>query len=391
MSPSTRTPVKAAQATTAIEAYKERGQHPIVAYIDQELPHIVPMLPRSTNAERFKASLLQALINNPDVLACSFPSIIRAVIQAAQEGIAITGQAGGAYLVNFGGEAQLLRDYRALSRMAIRSGAAKKIEAHAVREGDAFAYHLGTDPRIEHTPLVGNKAAAHTFYAVATLPDGSTLVEVMTRDQVEHVRAKSRASKAGPWVTDFDQMGRKTVIRRLINYLALSPEERDLLAVEERAEFGELLPPVARISAAQQRGTLAAKASERAARLAGNEQEPEDRGAVAGGLPAAPGQHPPAPDSDGEATSRVATASPSEQLTLEQATGMVWTAALNRGLLSDLDLSSDDGAAAGWARLDEMAHDVLPDREPSDLAVLDWLAVGARIAEGDFDQPVSRP
>jgi recombination protein RecT len=371
----------------AIEQYKARGRHPIVAYIDEQMPSLVPMLPRSTNAERFKASLLQALVNNPDVLTATPASIIRAVIQATQEGIAITGAPGGAYLVNFGGEAQLLRDYRALTRMAVRSGAARKIEAHAVREGDTFAYHLGTDPRIEHTPLVGNVAPAHTFYAVATLPDGSTLVEVMTRAQVEHVRAKSRAAKGKPWTEDFDQMARKTVIRRLVNYLALSPEERSLLELEERAEFGELAAPVARISRVDH-AELSERAAERAARLTGNEPAPDPSAAPTGAAQRDTVPDP-APASAG-GTAREATP-PADATTLEEATGLVWVSAIARGVLREFDTTSEDGSAAAWNRLDEIAHDAIPDTPAADLAVADWLAIRDRIEAGEFDPAVARP
>jgi recombination protein RecT len=373
----------------AIEQYRERRQHPIVAYIDAEMPNLVPMLPRSTNAERFKASLLQALINNPDVLTASPASIIRAVIQATQEGIAITGQPGGAYLVNFGGEAQLLRDYRALTRMAVRSGAARKIEAHVVRDGDTFSYHLGTDPRIEHTPLIGNNADIHTVYAVATLPDGSTLVEVMTKAQVEHVRAKSRAAQGKPWREDWPQMARKTAIRRLVNYLALSPEERSLLDAEERAEFGELLAPVARVSRADH-SALGTGAAQRAARLTGNEQAPDPGGEAPTGAAVAPAVVPsPGPASaGGEAREAVP---PADSVTLEDATGLVWVAAIARGVLREFDTTSEDGAAGAWNRLDEIAHDAIPDTDPKDLAVADWLAIRDRIEAGEFDPAVARP
>ena len=386
---------------TAIEQYQARGQHPIVAYIDEQMPNIVPVLPRAANAERFKATLLQALINNPDVLQASFPTIIRAVIQAAQEGIPITGQPGGAYLVNMGGEAVLMRDYRALTRMAIRSGAARKIEARAVREGDHFLYQLGTEPRIEHVPLIGNDAEAHTFYAIAWLPNGDTLPEVMTRKQVDHVRSKSRQKDGKPWREDYDQMARKTVIRRLMNYLDLSPEQREALAYEERMEYGDLdLAPVARVSPVPQHGDLRERAAQRAALLTGGTEQPAqgERTADASSPPGGESATTPAPVSKAEdpAPSAAPESEPAAAptrgstteaapVTLEDATKAVYAAAAERGVL--------EGATGqeAWTRIDVLAREAIPGADPEELAVADWQAILERIRAGEFDQPTARP
>jgi len=51
----------------------------------------------------------------------------------------------------------------------------------------------------------------------------------MTKDEVTKIRHRSKAANNGPWVTDFDEMGKKTVFRRLSKWLQLSPEYRDAL------------------------------------------------------------------------------------------------------------------------------------------------------------------
>lgn len=46
---------------------------------------------------------------------------------------------------------------------------------------------------------------------------------------MEAIRNRSRAGNSGPWVTDFDEMAKKTVFRRLSKWLPISSEYRDAL------------------------------------------------------------------------------------------------------------------------------------------------------------------
>ena len=49
----------------------------------------------------------------------------------------------------------------------------------------------------------------------------------MTMDEVRAIKDRSPAGKSGPWVTDFNEMGKKTVMRRHSKRLPLSAEFRD--------------------------------------------------------------------------------------------------------------------------------------------------------------------
>ncbi|EBQ9580483.1 recombination and repair protein RecT, partial [Salmonella enterica subsp. enterica serovar Weltevreden] len=71
-------------------------------------------------------------------------------------------------------------------------------------------------------------------YAVARLKDGGTQFEVMTRKQIELVRAQSKAGNNGPWVTHWEEMAKKTAIRRLFKYLPVSIEIQRAVSMDEK-------------------------------------------------------------------------------------------------------------------------------------------------------------
>jgi recombination protein RecT len=46
----------------------------------------------------------------------------------------------------------------------------------------------------------------------------------MTIDEVEAIRARSRAGKNGPWVSDWAAMAKKTAVKQLSKWLPMSTE-----------------------------------------------------------------------------------------------------------------------------------------------------------------------
>jgi recombination protein RecT len=64
---------------------------------------------------------------------------------------------------------------------------------------------------------------------VARLKTGEVSREVMSVAEIEKVRARPRAKDAGPWVTDYSEMCRKTVARRHSKVLPMSTDLDDLI------------------------------------------------------------------------------------------------------------------------------------------------------------------
>ena len=259
-----------------------REAHPMVVAIEERMPQIAQMLPEGVDPERFKSLVLRTLISKPDLLQADPASVLVAISQAAQEGIEPTGQAGGGYLVVFREDnvpkVQLIRDYRFIAQRIVQTGAATRLDVNVVREGDEFAFELGTNPWLKHVPNLDSldKPSTH-FYALAWLPDGTVKFEVMTRAQVEHVGQKSRAWRNGPWQSDFDQMGRKTLVKRIANYLPLPANVRSYWAQEDEVEFATVEDmPAAQLETAERSASRRERIAQRRRGTPTDDADPED-------------------------------------------------------------------------------------------------------------------
>jgi recombination protein RecT len=189
--------------------------------------------------KRWERVIVSTIARTPLLQKCSPASLLQAITQAAQLGLEPTGVLGSAYLVPYKNnkenryDAQLIVGYRGLIDLARRSNQIESIEARVVYSNDRFRAHFGTDTKIEHEPAwEGERGAVKAFYAVAKLKGGQVQIEIMTKAEVDAIRARSKSGASGPWVTDYNEMGRKTVVRRIAKYLPLTPELADAFATD---------------------------------------------------------------------------------------------------------------------------------------------------------------
>ncbi|EBG1618414.1 recombination protein RecT, partial [Salmonella enterica] len=167
---------------------------------------------------------------------------VSAIVQCSQLGLEPGGALGHAYLLPFGNKneksgkknVQLIIGYRGMIDLARRSGQIASLSARVVREGDDFSFEFGLEEKLVHRPGENEDAPVTHVYAVARLKDGGTQFEVMTRKQIELVRAQSKAGNNGPWVTHWEEMAKKTAIRRLFKYLPVSIEIQRAVSMDEK-------------------------------------------------------------------------------------------------------------------------------------------------------------
>jgi recombination protein RecT len=208
----------------------ERRENPI-AVIRQNLTQMAPQfeaaLPKHITVEKFTRVALTAIQNNPDLANADRTSLFGSIVRLAQDGLLPDGRE--AAIVMFGNKAQAMPMIAGVLKKIRQSGDVAKVSAQVVYEKDEFVWHLGFDEDVTHNPppLDQPRGKAIGAYATAVLKDGSRLLEVMSLEEIEKVRAVSRAKGNGPWVSWWGEMARKTVMRRLSKRLPMSTDIED--------------------------------------------------------------------------------------------------------------------------------------------------------------------
>jgi phage RecT family recombinase len=243
-------------------------------------------LPDSIDPEKFRANLYTAIATNPKLLNCNPNALFIEVAGAASLGLRFDPLLGEAYLIAVRDEPQLRVGYRGLIKLARQSGEVVQCYAHTVYQKDRFDVALGLDTRLVHVPNLDEdeRGPARLFYAVAKFKDGEADFEVMGLKAIYAIRERSdgyRAFKNGrikstPWDSDFEEMARKTVIRRLLKRIPKSPDVSRLLDRDrelEDAPYQDVTPGPRR----QALRTIAAPPPP-AAEQPGEEEVPNQRG-----------------------------------------------------------------------------------------------------------------
>jgi recombination protein RecT len=227
-------------------------------------------LPSHVSVEKFQRVAMTAIQSDPDLLLADRRSLFGAITKAAQDGL-LPDKREGALVIftnKIKGKDGARDEYvKAVQWMPMVAGILKKvrqsgeisgISAHVVYEADDFVHRLGDDESIEHNPpaLGAPRGKPVGAYAVATLRDGFKIREVMDLAQIERVRAVSKTGQYGPWKDWWDEMARKTVIRRLSKRLPMSTDIESV--INDPATDAAFAEGTAAIMAAPQPLTAAA-------------------------------------------------------------------------------------------------------------------------------------
>jgi recombination protein RecT len=194
-------------------------------------PAIKAALPAVVTPERFTRIALSAVSNTPELGECTPKSFIAALMNAAQLGLEPNTPLGQAYLIPYRNkgvlECQFQLGYKGIIDLAYRSGDVQTIQAQIVYENDEFEFEFGLESKLVHKPAKSNRGDMVWVYAIFKLVNGGYGFEVMSIDDVrKHAEKYSQAYKSGfsPWKNNFEEMAKKTVIKKVLKYAPIKTE-----------------------------------------------------------------------------------------------------------------------------------------------------------------------
>ena len=209
-------------------------------------------------------SSLVSLINADVSLQRAFReapmTVVQAALKAATFDLPIEPSLGYAYIVAFNNsvkqpdgswqkrmEATFIMGYKGMEQLCLRTGAYSRIpDAVDVREGELVRYDRLTgdaefnwvedEDEREKLPIIG-------YAGYLRLKNGAEKTIYMTRKQIEaHEKKFRKGEKMGKgWREDFDNMARKTVLRRLIGKYGLMSIDYQNVADKETMNLATAL------------------------------------------------------------------------------------------------------------------------------------------------------
>ena len=211
-------------------------------YIKAMEGEIKKALPSVLTPERFTRMVLSAISTNPALGSCTPQSFLGAMMQAAQLGLEPNTPLGQAYILPYKNnksgslEAQFQIGYKGMIDLAYRSGEVEVIQSHIVYENDEFECEYGLTPKLSHRPAAENRGNPVKVYAVFKTKSGGFGFEVMSIEDVkEHAKKYSKAydTSFSPWKTNFEEMAKKTVLKKVLKYAPLKSDFVRAVAQDE--------------------------------------------------------------------------------------------------------------------------------------------------------------
>lgn len=212
-------------------ALANKPQKTIQDYIKAMEGEIKKALPSVITPERFTRMTLSAISVNPALSKCTPKSFLGAMMSAAQLGLEPNTPLGQAYLIPYKNkgvdEVQFQIGYKGLIDLAYRSGEVEVVQAQIVYENDEFHCQYGLEPKLTHVPADKDRGLPIKVYAVFKTKSGGYGFEVMSMDDVKkHAQKYSRSANSSysPWTTNFEEMAKKTVLKRVLKYAPMKSD-----------------------------------------------------------------------------------------------------------------------------------------------------------------------
>lgn len=215
-------------------------------FMEKKKDLIARALPATITPDRLIGVLTMLMKSSPELMKCTQPSLIGAVIQTVQLGLT-PGNIGHCHYVPFRNkdkktgqyryEVQFIMGYRGIVELVNRSGKASILSAECVHEGDEFEHEQGLNPILRHKPAPdSSRGEVVGVYCIAKNLVANEKVHVyLSREDIDKVKNASKAGSTeySPWNTWYKEMAKKTAIKRICKLLPLSIEVQKKVETDE--------------------------------------------------------------------------------------------------------------------------------------------------------------
>lgn len=214
------------------------------SFLDKKVSAIAKWVRGGVQPEALVRFALQDMQTNPKLRESTPESIYLALLACAVTGLEPGALKQEAFLVPYARkvgdvwvqEAKFMAGWRGYQKQALRAGV-KQMVSNVVYENDEFDMDLGTGIYVIHKPARGPRGALVGAYAWATLPNGAKQPEWLPLEDIEKIRQAAEKSKPSPaWRDWYDEMARKSAVRRLAKHLPMGDDYYNGLRIERASE-----------------------------------------------------------------------------------------------------------------------------------------------------------
>lgn len=206
----------------------------VFLHLEKRKNNIEEVLRNRIPSDTFIQTIKNAITETPELANVDRSSLWSGCMKAAADGLMLDGREAALVIFSVKNKetqqwekkAQYMPMIAGIFKKVRNSGEVSTMSAQVVYENDDFLYREGTDPKLEHIPLIplipGQRGDKLCVYAVAKMKDGNFETEVMSIEAVEEIRACAKTDSI--WKKWWGEMAKKTVLHRLAKRLPMSTE-----------------------------------------------------------------------------------------------------------------------------------------------------------------------
>ena len=184
-------------------------------------------LPESVDKQRLALNFISLLQDKPELKEYGCEVLAPVVVRCAKDNLDVLNNEVYIYK-GYNGKLTYTPSYKGLRKMAIERSMkpVKQIISKVIYEGDELDEEfINGEAHLHYKSKFGAKRNVIGCFAVCTFMDGTEIYEVMTKEETDAVKAKSRNS--GAWKDFEGEMMKKAVTRRLCKQLTLNFNDKE--------------------------------------------------------------------------------------------------------------------------------------------------------------------